>query len=293
MLRSLTLSLVLLAVSGCGNPRAQLSRYPEAEITTAEQVRDALVSPEFVALYFGLPILLEEPDPDAGECPARVELGEAIVWVGGCVDEHGREWAPGGKWVRRRADEVRGAYREFPFELTGRAASGRVRIWRRGDETRFSVKMRLDGDRMVVVYEGRTTADLLDEEHHDEGPSEWSGVGTIATAEHGKVEILTFAKVHDRSVCRTEPVSGITKLRAGGHTALIRYDGAFDCDPDGRAEWSLDGVPMGEIDVASLDCSLTDEPRGWSWLAVVFAAVLVVGGRRHRPAGAGASAQSV
>ena len=79
------------------------------------------------------------------------------------------------------------------------------------------------------------------------------------------------------SVCKTEPLSGYTRLYTSEHTVEATYDGAVDCDPKGHATWILDGTPMGELQIPH--CAVSPDSRGWGWVVVV---VLAARRRRQR-----------
>lgn len=63
----------------------------------------------------------------------------------------------------------------------------------------------------------------------------------------GVADVSTAAEVTDDNVCSTEALSGTTTIEADGHTSVITYDGATDCDPDGTVTWTYDGADQGEI----------------------------------------------
>lgn len=271
--------------TGCATPRAVLRSFPEADVSTAEQLTRNWTASE-MAVLFALAVAPEEPGD--GTCPTRLDIGASTLWAGSCIDNTGHWWPPGGKLLRRRPDKLSAGYHHLVAADTG-IAKGRVRMWKADEETRFSITLKLrdqdTDDLLVIDYRGRTTADLLSDTRDLAQPSVESGLGTVAVTSLGKVEVLHFDVVRDRSVCVSEPLSGITKLRAGGHTALITYDGEFDCDPAGLATWTLDGVPMGELDVGLWNCSTAPATRGGPgllgpWLLVLM--LVVRAARRSR-----------
>lgn len=283
MTRLASLAVLALTASACASPRATIRSMPEADLTTLDPIGEAMLV-EYIAPWLALTELDFEVDDDT--CPSRLELGASTLWAGSCTDENGDWWEPGAKLVRLRPDELRAGYRDFPLALNDQAR-GRMRVWKDGDHTRFSITLKLsdpdnEEDVLVIDYQGRTTVDLLAHEppiSREDQSGVWSGFGTIASTEHGKIEVLTFEKVYDPSICPNEPISGITQLRANGHTLVITYDGELDCDDPGHARWTLDGEPMGELRVIDLACSMTDDPRGWPLLVLI---PLVAARRRAR-----------
>lgn len=74
----------------------------------------------------------------------------------------------------------------------------------------------------------------------------WSGSGTYAVSDFGKVEAQTFSEILEGD-CASEADSGTTLLRSGGDEVTITYDGAVDCDDNGTVTWSLNGTVQGEL----------------------------------------------
>lgn len=274
MTRLAAIPLLMLATCGCASPRAALRKLPEADITTAAQVRPHLHQSDILLWWFFFFVVggskFEDPN-----CPIRGEFGKSMFWVGGCIDKDGFTWS-GSKRVRL----VRGVsvhYREFPIdppEGTG-TIHGHARLNRRG----LSIALRYgdeDSGQNVIIFEGHQSGvpPLL---HKEKSKTVVTGTGFFANEEHGKVEFETH-EVRDGSVCETEPVSGSTRLFSGAHTVEVTYDGAVNCD--GLAPWTLDGVPMGELKVPQ--CSATDDDRRWPWLFLLLIAA-AARRRQRRP----------
>lgn len=78
------------------------------------------------------------------------------------------------------------------------------------------------------------------------GTQTWSGSGTYAHSEHGKVEVQTFSEILE-GACGSEADSGTTVMMSGGDQVTITYDGAVDCDPNGTVTWMLNGELQGEL----------------------------------------------
>jgi hypothetical protein len=115
-------------------------------------------------------------------------------------------------------------------------------------------------------------------------PTVWNGSGTVerdGIAPNGPIEATTVDQRVDDEVCAGASVSGTTTLVAGGHTAVIEYDGATDCDDDNNAQWSVDGVDQGAIE--GISCAVRPGARSSAaWIALASIA-LVLARRRACP----------
>ncbi|QRK04310.1 hypothetical protein JQX13_29050 [Archangium violaceum] len=87
----------------------------------------------------------------------------------------------------------------------------------------------------------------------------------------------TKAEVVNNAVCDSEALSGSTTIRSGGHTALIQYDGATDCEDASTVRWSLDGKAMAEME--GVRCSVTSGPAFSAWSVALLGALRLM--RRH------------
>ncbi len=79
--------------------------------------------------------------------------------------------------------------------------------------------------------------------------SPMSGEGEVGIGGVGRAFVETIDETIDRE-CRTEAASGVTRARAAGHVAEVRYDGATDCSDPGSAPLFLDGEPAGTTEHA-------------------------------------------
>lgn len=178
--------------------------------------------------------------------------------------------------LREGTRRISAHYRNFGYD-EDQPMRGHVRASAVDGGTRFEVELAFhdnsDGYN-VLVYELDSPLSLLEDEPPSDSPRAWSGSGTLALAELGKFEVESYG-FRDSELCKSEPIRGRTQLRAGGHVAVVSYDGAVDCEEGepGKAPWTLDGVPMGEVVLPR--CAMTSaETRGWPWLLLgIIAAV--------------------
>jgi hypothetical protein len=272
---------------------------PEAGLGDAEQVRAWATVASPVAVALNLAELIEEPHPEPGSCLRHARLGSFSVWEGDCELPSGVAWS-GWARFRRSPGHLRVRYHQFgtlrPASdceggFVGELLDGRVHVWEAEGESHFELavvrrELGLDAacqrqtQHFAIDYRGRTSVPLLaSEDDNESSASTWSGAGTLAVLGQGKVEVRTTNERIDRARCKSEPLSGTTQLRTGEHTAVIRFDGERDCDPEATATWTLDGEPMGELH--GLRCSVGDDERpAWPGVLVVFV-VLARGARRR------------
>lgn len=205
--------------------------------------------------------------PFAGDCP-RVTAGELETTVeGGCTDAAGRTWHGRATLPSRSQGGLAGGaivYEGFGVEGPSecRASGGRARVLHDGVVvTRGSM---LDGELAFDIDVVSTTTGVLPDCAQSEagvqlaveyagvrtlapsGRETWWGSGIVASSERGRFDVRTEAEVIDDDVCASEGISGST-IVSGANEAVITYDGAVDCDPDGTVTWALDGQPLGEV----------------------------------------------
>ncbi len=101
------------------------------------------------------------------------------------------------------------------------------------------------------------------------GRDVWNGSGTIG-GRNGRAEFRTVDEVTHRDTCAHEPLSGQTIVRAGGHEAVVTYDGETACDQPGSANWTLDGQDQGATEIAR--CAVGGDPAGFlpALIALLF-----------------------
>jgi uncharacterized protein (TIGR03382 family) len=196
-------------------------------------------------------------------CPVIVESETSTTYDGGCTDMQGNEWIGHAEATgSQTSGEGRIVYDGFGFVGDSEDCPGMrtTTLWHgtiiqtastTGTSITFSIDMRMDIDGpaedtceplvgvMGIDYSGTMT---------QEGEANiFSGSGRIGTSEHGVISVSTDDEVVDDTVCGDEAASGSTTLSASGHTAVVTYDGATDCDPESTVTWSYDGTDMGEM----------------------------------------------
>jgi len=100
----------------------------------------------------------------------------------------------------------------------------------------------IDGDcrpvRRTALRYRMTSGDMAESEP-------MNGEGEVGISGVGRATVETIDQQMSRDDCTTEAASGVTRARAGGHVAEVRYDGATECSDPGSAPLFLDGVPAG------------------------------------------------
>jgi hypothetical protein len=124
------------------------------------------------------------------------------------------------------------------------------------DTYEFTVSMVVEGGMTTTIeYEGTVSGDF-------DTPTTWNGSGQVirdgVLPPTGTVDAVTDDQYFD-DVC-PEAASGTTTLQSEGHTAVITYDGATDCDDDAAALWSVDGDDRGTIEGVTCAVSTTAGP---------------------------------
>lgn len=107
----------------------------------------------------------------------------------------------------------------------------------------------------------------------------FEGRGVYGIEGLGRVQTETESElIHDaelsgsQTYCQAEAMSGTTRVRAGGHTLEVRYDGASaPCTEAPEAPIFIDGVAAG---VTQSACSASSVPGG-SWVFVLMSLVFL------------------
>jgi MYXO-CTERM domain-containing protein len=233
------------------------------------------------------PLILASFAADGDTCPVIVEEGTTTTYTGGCTDMEGNEWV--GSAV---ADTEGVVYDGFGFTGEVDECPGMTQTLRfYGSVTTeagvtgngsFTIDVRIEGsgadpdadcaEREEVAgidYEGTVTS---------EGEAQtYSGSGRIGSSERGYVDAVTEDETVDDSICSNEALSGTTTITAGGHTAVITYDGATDCEETSTVTWTYDGEDRGEL--SGIQCSSGGGAGGAASLLLIVGAAML---RRRR-----------
>ncbi len=281
------LSLLTTILLGCGGGSGGPGDFDESP-GTADDLREWAPSASAPSLYFnaGTPLLIAGLAAEDETCPAIVEDGTTTTYTGGCTDSSGNEWL--GSAVAS-ADGV--DYDGFGFTGDVEACPGMRATFRYHGTMDTSAAVSGGGFAIDVTMEGEgydddcaprteTIAIQYEGTIEDGGDADtYQGSGVIGSSLRGYVNVSTEAEVVDMNLCGTEALSGTTTITASGHTAVITYDGATDCDEASTVTWTYDGEDQGELDGVS--CSAGGGAGGWAGLLVV-AGALVIRRRRRR-----------
>jgi hypothetical protein len=188
-------------------------------------------------------------------------LGTLAV-TGGCTDANGRRWEGEAEATRNADGSATYTYASLSWSQELGCASGGV--GRVTSTTNGELELRANGDltaRMTFEWidesgDGCTPSDpghsLFYEGHVDGDPFEggattWTGAGWVRANPLDRVEVATDAERLNPENCSSEALSGTTSLRDAGVRAVVTYDGATDCDPNGTVTWTLDGADQGTL----------------------------------------------
>lgn len=134
---------------------------------------------------------------------------------------------------------------------------------------------------LVTSYDGTVSPPF-----NVDGPRTWNGRGRVTVlgdhAGAGTADVETINELTDYDQCANESMSGVTRIRANGHTIELAYDGATDCDDTSTVRWSFDGVDQGEIEGVSCGAG---HPLGYLAVVLVLLFVSRVSRKLHKLAG--------
>jgi MYXO-CTERM domain-containing protein len=307
--------LAIVAVSGlwvgCSGSEADkaLDGYKQASLSSQADVKawagtasapSVYVTANLGAFLSGLAGITG--DPQDTTCPVQKKDSTTTRLTGGCTDKNGLEWFGSMEQKLEKEGSENGTitYKDFGYQETSNCSgkSGKVKLLFTGtssvtgSETKkeFDLDIRMDTSGLDEdtcaertssgawaykgTYEGSTELTDLT------GKRTWNGSGRIGNAELGVVEVETKAEVVDSSVCDSEASSGSTTIKSDGHTVVIQYDGATDCEEASTAMTSLDGAAAVELDGVS--CSSVGGPALSAWgLGLLGAMGLIRRRARH------------
>ncbi|OJT21441.1 hypothetical protein BO221_26850 [Archangium sp. Cb G35] len=311
--------LAVVAMSGlwvgCGGPAAEaLNKYKAASLASETDVQEwaerssapniyaiANVAVTLVALTGGS----EGADPN---CPVEKKDGKTTRITGGCTDKNGVEWIGSMELVSEEEGESSGiqnaryTYDNFGYQKTytcgGKtgvnkfAFHGTTSVTGTKAKKEFAIDVRLESSELrdedsdscetlssTAAWEYKGTVDGADTALGN-GRQTWNGSGRMGSEERGVVEVATKDEVVDDSVCDDEAASGSTTIKSGGHTAVITYDGATDCEEASTVQWSLDGKASGEMEGVS--CSAASGPTFAAWGVALLGALGLMRRRARR-----------
>lgn len=145
---------------------------------------------------------------------------------------------------------------EVDFTLNGKITTEELG----GDRFGFSVELRIDGKGMdaetceisegkgITTYEGEVEVLEFDSATGMGLAHRWNGSGTRADPEVGQAAVETVDEVLDAGGCEFKPMSGSTKVSAGGVEMEFIYNGETHCDEEATVTWYLDGEEMGVVE---------------------------------------------
>jgi len=308
-MRSHQMSWLLVLAVGCGGggggPGASVIDDYDESPGSAEDLSQWAGSASAPAIYGQAqsPVLVADLalQLGGGDCPAKVETDTTTTYDGGCTDDNGTEWFGHAEVVQGTTPGSAGRVGYDGFGFTGDvdACPGQrnTSTWdgsmiqttnSTATSVSFSVDIRVtvsgvDEDNgcaaleetLGIDYEGSMVTDA-----GGGGAGTFSGSGQIGTSVHGKVSVSTDDELVDDDVCQDEALSGTTTISASGHSAVITYDGATDCDPESTVTWTYDGVDQGEL--TGISCGVAGGTSGPASLLLVAGALVLARRRRAR-----------
>jgi len=300
-MRLTSIAFVFASLIGCTH--GVLDDGPPATFDTPADAT-AWTSASAPRLIFAVVLAYAAADANAslsGEtCPAKAVSGTTTTFTGGCTDMKGRMWI-GTASVVDEADRS-GSYNYDGFGYTGpkecQGASyttslkvdGGMTMTSSGDVGTFDIDLEQEGtgvsdadcttlhDTFAIQYTGTVRPTGVDANGDGDLDDDlYNGSGKVGSTLRGVASAKTENELISRATCQDEAASGTTTLEAGGHTMVIRYDGATDCDAESTVTWTYDGVDRGEL--SGVDCSAG---RSGSASALLWIGAIVLAMRRRR-----------
>jgi hypothetical protein len=305
--------LAVVAMSGLwvgcgGGPGAEaLNKYKEASLSSEHDVKlwaGSASAPNIYATANVAATLVAVVGGSSGEdtnCPVQQKDGNTSRLTGGCTDKNGVEWFGSLEQVSEGEDtgNVRFTYDGFGYQksFTCEDKTGQNKVLFHGtsvvtgskSKKEFQIDVRLeasgqqegtcDTSSASGAWEYKGTIDGADSPF-GAGKQTWNGSGRIGYEARGLVHVETKDEVVDGSVCDSEAASGSTTIKSGGHTAVIEYDGATDCEETSTVQWSLDGKAKAEMEGVS--CSAMSGPTFPAWSVALLGALGLMRRRARR-----------
>ncbi|HEX5748958.1 MAG TPA: hypothetical protein VFZ09_22145 [Archangium sp.] len=305
--------LAVVAMSGlwvgCGGPAAEaLNKYKPASLASQTDVNEWAERSSAPLIYATtnaaatLVTVVAGSDGKDPDCPVEKKDGNTTRLTGGCTDKNGVEWLGSMELVSEGEDSRNARYTydgfgyQKPFSCEGQTGKnkaifdGTISVTGTASKKEFTIDLRqeaagqqnegsCDTTNASAAWEYKGTVDGADSPL-GEGKQTWSGKGRIGYETRGLVEVETKAEVVDGSVCDSEAASGSTTIKSGGHTAVITYDGATDCEESSTVQWSLDGKASGELE--GIQCSAASGPTFAAWSVALLGALGLMRRRARR-----------
>lgn len=277
--------------SGCQGSVYELEQLRPANLESDEQVRN--LSPGSAGsagtLVLGLLTATRAAQPTTEACPRVLIEGNTVTLEGGCTDQTGAQQT--GRVIITAAAPANGRPGEGSATIrsedlaTIRDVSCGGRIYRtstqgelrvdavtRGARTEYEFLYVTHGNSInmdtCVLEEVRGGWDMRGNiEYRDRASTGGTtggmvqihnGEGRFGAAPYGIANVATRDEVIDRDTCSYEPLSGTTTLSSEGHSAVLTYNGATQCDRAATANWAFDGQTKGMV--AGVSCSVGNAP---------------------------------
>ena len=273
LLLALTSGLVL---AGCSASGPGIRTAPPAPLREPASITEweSLVRPDGLHML-ATAIALLGADDGKGSCPRVERSGSVTTLTGDCSDASGKRHegrarvVTHGNVTRVRLDD---------YDDAEVRATGRVRLVSE-PQPRFAMDLRLEPGLQLDDSAPAPAWTALDVEGYRDTEG-WHALGTLAAEGRGSVRMRARG-IELGKACPHEPLRGTVGLWSGEHQVRIDYDGATDCDPEGTARWSLDGVAQGELEgiAGNMGCEASEDGGE---VPVSGAMLLLLGIRRRR-----------
>lgn len=291
---------------GDGGGAVFLDDLDPATFDTPEKAQEWATSASApnVLAFAVLPISLADIQRQSGDtCPTKTESGTTVTYTGGCTDQGGQTWV--GKAVVSMG--ASGSYRYEGFGFSGMEDcngtmhseslkfDGSLTIEMSGNGSTFEIEMTGnatgaeepdcvdESGRWAIVYSGSMRRGGPDTDADGQPDDQvFNGSGKIGSELTGVAEAVTEDEIVNEAVCPHEAASGKTTVTAGGHSLVITYDGATDCDPESTVTWSYDGMDRGEL--MGVQCAVASGRRAAPPVGIplwVLFTILMVRARRR------------
>lgn len=304
---ALTAAIVVAGCSGGGGGGGstnggKIDALPPAALDTSAAVmvfaQSSSMPNAFTAGF--LPYIAISLSSDTS-CPARSTNGDTTTYTGGCTDANGNTY--GGTLIAKNIQGTSPSdggltYQGFSIGTATTCGSASLVKFDGAMTTHASGAIHLDLGLDIDGYADGTcdpetgfSGYVFDGTVAQQGSNGtlWTGTGKVgytatgAITQSGKSDVSTQSELIDDGICNSEAASGSTTFSAGGHSAVVTYDGATDCSPSSTVTWSYDGTNQGTL--AGVQCDVASTTGRLDALALgLFAATLGLALARRRGA---------